>query len=301
MPSQTFIDNTAHPTAQLYYRQNPFEVIPDKSGGAVPVGDIALIGGMMLSGILAAILKATKPGGDLLIVSHGNDWGLSLPIGTIKHQRSTLDQGSIAVIRDNLAGSETDANAAKQLFLSTADYVTLKDRIQRLQQLKLRRVDLRACNPGASENTMSALLEFFGSDVLCAPDILDSFGKIEVGAPTRNPKTWEKWKKDYPRAGTEGTQLGRFAYQIDISGNTALIHAMADSEERVAEWVKARLGHRSFTKGDPFYHALVRRQPYLFVFANEPGFKEHLVEMKREQLPKRGPVRIDPNAPLPRP
>lgn len=302
MASNAFIDNTAHPTAMLYYKQNPFEPIPDNAGGSVAIGDVAAVGDKLLSDVLAAILKSVKPGGSILLVGHGTKWGLSLTVGMNRHhQVSRLQVDALAVIRTNLAGQASDDDTAAQLFLTPGDYKTLKERILALKKLKLARVDLRACNTGADVDTLGALLEFFDCDVLCAPDILDSFGKISIGTPTKNPEVWQRWRKEHPRANTEGTSAGAFAYQIDIDGNSVKIDAMADSKDRVAEWVKSRLGGKTYTGGDPYYHALAQRSPELFVFAGEAGFAAHLKQITRDQVPKRGPITIDPNAPLPRP
>ena len=302
MASNAFIDNTAHPTAILYYQQNPFEPIPDDAGGSVAVGDVVAVGDKLLSDILAAVLKSVKPGGSIILVGHGTNWGLSITVGTNQHhQRSKLEVDALALIRNNLAGQGSDEDTAARLFLPTAAYKALKDRIAALKKLKLARVDLRACNTGSNDDAMAALQEFFDCDVVCAPDILDSFGKISIGSPTKNPEVWQRWRNSHPRANIEGTSNGMFAYQIDIDGNSVKIDAFAETKERVSEWVKNRLGSRTYTAGDPYYHALARRNPELFVFAGQADFTAHLKQVTRGQVPKRGPITIDPNAPLPRP
>ncbi len=302
MASEAYIDITVHPAAPHFYRQNLKEPIPGDSNSSVDVGHITNFSHVRLAQLLTAILKSTKAGGSIIVISHGTGQGLSIVVGrNASFQTSKLERDALALIRSNLAGQETDADTATRLFMSAAEYRDLKGLIGRVKQLKLARVDLRACNTGKDEDTMADLQEFFDCDVLCAPDILDSFGPINLGAPTKNPSAWEKWRKENPQANVEGTSLGRFAYQVVLDGPSAKITAMADSTERAVEWVKARIGSRSYTGGTAYYHALAQRAPRIFIFAAEAGFRDHLKQALRGQAPKRGPIIIDPNAPLPRP
>ena len=147
------------------------------------------------------------------------------------------DFPSFQSIRQNREGKKSDADTAKDLELTLNDYSKLKLLIERVQKLSLNRVDARACDMGKNDVLMSAVQVFLGSNVFCAPKIMDAFGNVPYHVPTKKAdfeKSWKDFLKDNPDAVVEGTSPDRLALAFkDFSESGVRAKALAEFEKSV--------------------------------------------------------------------
>jgi hypothetical protein len=278
------INTAAHPAAVPYFTQYPLEPIPNKKFVTIDkVGELVdkvKVHGhetasqlTNLTTLLTAILGKAKAGGDLVIVMHGNDAGLFIRIATgigfnLPAMRA-LDMG--------LGGRAEDDETQKLLHLTPNEWTSLKAQMLKMQALGLNRVDLRACVVGSDPDVMWYLQRIFNCAVCCAPKLYDFYGLMDLGAPTKDPKVWEKWSASHPRANIQTFPSGRFAFDHTISENSIKVQAMTDSQEAAAEWVARNLPKGTYSSGPIFFHGLTDKKSPL-IFAGDPRYRDSLVE-----------------------
>ncbi len=285
-PSIAFIDTSAHPSAIPYYGTFPNEPIPPAGGS-----DTVLISGKTVDvkhrrteTLLENIAKNAKPGGSILIVSHGNDAGLIFSIGDPKG-RTLLQSDALSIIRLNADGKMTDAETAKRLVMSEANFVKFKAQIAAVQKLQLDRVDLRACKVGKNEVTMSRFQVFFNCNTLCAPKIYDAYGPMNFGKPTGAANFWSKWLDNNKGAMMQGTPPDRFAWHAAYTPNFT-IDALAESDTAVKNWAASHLPSGNYSGGPLFFHAFTDDVSKL-IFAGDEGFRANLAQAYKGKEPSR--------------
>lgn len=297
MPTATaFVDPTLAHAAGPYYTLFPLEPTPsDEQTNWVRVDAQVALKTQKINEWLDAIASKAKPGGNIVIVCHGNKEGLSIHIGEPKTlvylQSEVLD-----AIRRNQNGTEGDDETAQTLKMDLRAFQDFKKRVAKVQALALDRVDARSCNVGQSEVTMSRLQVFFNCNTFCAPKLLDSFGAINYGGFQKDPAVWQKWLKDHSNVTITGLSPNRFALSRSLKGGVKP-EALAESQEAVKTWAARHLPpSTSFTGSQLLFHGLTDLRN-LMVFAGEPEFRAQLVEAYKGKEPSR---LADPNAPIPR-
>ncbi len=283
-PTIAFVDPKAHPTAPQFYKIFPNEPIPGNDQAAVMVSKVVTFK-ESVEALLQQIVANASSGGNVLIVGHGTNAGLLLNIGDPRH-RVFLETDFLSGIRQNLEGKAADDETARLLKIDKMAWGKLKGLIQKVQSLGLDRVDLRSCNIGKNDVTLSKLQVFFGCNTACAPSIYDGFGIINFGGFTSDSGVWQAWLKKHPGASMKGAGppdrcaiMAQYTPHFQVDG-------LADSKEAVQSWVKAHLPPGSYSAGPVYFHAFtdLADQP---VFAGDPGFRAKLVEAYKGKEPSR--------------
>jgi hypothetical protein len=129
-----FVDPTLSSAAGPYY--NLFPVEPTRSDASsdwlTPNGKLVFQKTQNLGEWLAAIAKEAQPGGDVVLVGHGNRTGLHLFIGD-KAQDVHLELEAADAIRRNQEGNQSDEDTAKILKMGADAYNRLKGQIEKVQ------------------------------------------------------------------------------------------------------------------------------------------------------------------------
>ncbi len=234
--------------------------------------------------LLEKIAKNVKPGGSILIVSHGNSAGLDFTIGNPKGNIQ-MQSNALSLLRQNADGKIADAETAKQLHMNGPDFAKFKAQMIAVQQLQLDRVDLRACNIGSNDVTLSRLQVFFNCNTICAPKIYDAFGVMNLGKPGGAPNFWSKWMDNNKGAAMQGAPPNRFAWHAAYTPHFA-IEALSESETAAKNWAAAHLPPGNYSGGPLFFHAFTNlsAQP---VFAGDADFRGNLVEAYKGKEPSR--------------
>lgn len=276
------------PDASPYYHVFPNEPIP---GGSLMVSKVIPLKNNSVPHLLDQITSNVKSGENVMIVGHGNENGLGFYFGA-EENNTFMDTDVLGVIQgemDGLGGDEDDS--ARRLWLSVPEWRKLRAQIQKVQTLKLDRVDMRACRVGKNRYPLSALQIFFGCETACAPTQYDAFGGILFDL-AKDGKAWAQWLKAHPvnvmtgSAGSDGC-----AVAADYSPFKP--YGLADDLKAVPAWVKAHLPPGSYSKPPMPFHALTElTSSQVPIFAGDADFTKNL----REELKGKGPSRtIDIN------
>jgi len=290
-----FIDPTLAGMAGPYYNLYPVEPTPSSitSDWIKSDGKPVFPKTKKLDEWLTAIAGAG--GGNIVLVCHGTNDGLTLHIGD---KGVTLFIEALDAIRLNQEGKKSNVDTAQILKMEPDAYGTLKALIERVQKLKLNRVDVRACEIGQNDVVMSALQQFFNCNTFCAPKLLDSFGHIDWGQFVKDPATFDKWVKEHRGAEISGSVGNRFGFSIVVRVGVRL-QAIAESANGVKAWADSKMppGGNFTGHNQLFYHALIT-DVTKFVFAGEPAFRAELKEATKGNVPSR---KIDLKKVLPTP
>ena len=282
MSSIAFVDTKAHPTADNFYGLFPNEPIPGK-GNFVHLNKIIPLSGMSLESLLKGMIKNVKKNGSILTVSHGTDAGMSISIGSSRNNIQ-LESRVLTVFESNREGETSDKEAALRLKLTDSAFSALKRDVDAVRKLELKRVDIRACNTGSNEFTMSRLQTFFNCDRLSAPKILDVFGPVPFGKISADERVWKSWLTKHKGAKIFGTRPNRFAIDYKVEVAVAL-SVLAESQQAINDWVASHLPKGNYKKGPLFYHGFTNASS--IVFAGEPGYRDKLAEAVKGKEPSR--------------
>ncbi len=267
--ARAFIHASEFPAAAPFYAIHPTE--PIVSAGALKVIASTKLTRMTAVDLLQSMVQQRKKleGGNVLIVGHGTDQGMSMPLAP--GSASRLQNNALGVLFKNESRGVADAQAARQLFVSPATLQRLKVLAATVRALGLQRVEARACTVGAEQATLENLRRFFGARVFGGPKVFDVFG----GFPRQRPgsaKAFEKWYQDRG-AKVEGPPGKRIAFTLFDDGR--IREFAVESADALRIWAAAK-----FPTGQPkprgavHYHALLENwQP---VFPNEPRFRQLL-------------------------
>lgn len=238
---------------------SPIEPVLPK--GDITVGKVVEVGRITVITLLTAIIAGKVPkGADILVVAHGVDEGLTIPLAP--GSKSMLQIDAVSVLREVVAGTVTGRQGARRLLIKEAELTQLLQLRKAILKLKLQRVELRACTIGSKVATLKELRWFFGSDSLSAPVVFDAYGVLGNGTPTTNPDTWAAWLKAYPGAVVEGTHPNRFAWE----GPPGLLieHWLADSHQAVKDWIAGQHPGAKWRSGQILYHCFLETSSLVF-------------------------------------
>jgi len=257
-----FIDSGAHPAAPGFYSMFPRE--PILPNGHFQVNSTVALKGMTVIELLTSILQHKSK--DILIVSHGTGGGLLIPLTS--KTGHTLDITAM----DVFAGKLPEFN----LELGKHDIDALKDKVAQVKKMGLRLIVFRACHIGIAPDVLKKLKQFFNCSVVCGPTDLDGFGKIDVGPPTTNPKTWEQWLQHHPGAVVEFAPPNRFAWTDSYP--SLMSAAIVESDKAINDWVSKHLPGASGSVSKVFpYHALASGNK--IIFPGDSTYRDHLTQV----------------------
>ncbi|MGE3650429.1 MAG: hypothetical protein AB7G10_18990, partial [Reyranellaceae bacterium] len=177
--STAFSVQSVHPAALSYFGAVPREPIPGKDQFVAVSQRVSLPDNSVEALLRQIIASKVGKGGSIIVVSHGNEHGLTFTLGAGRGIR--LEAAPIRVLRFLIKERTIDEfEAAKRLKFGTfradsnpqgiAQVQALVKLLTPVQELGLARVDLRACNTGKSRDTLEQLAWFFNCKHCCAPD-----------------------------------------------------------------------------------------------------------------------------------
>lgn len=290
--SFAFVDTSAHPRAVDYYQM--FHSEPIGASGAIPVDGIEGIARLTLEALLDGILRRVGRNENIVIVSHGQDIGLALPlvVGPPSTPRARAEAlGMLGSDRETVFdGMMAPPVSVEQIQQSThlaADQITrLRQKMNSVRALQLNHVALRACNIGTWGNALSTIRAFFGSRAISGPDIRDTFGSLNFGTPTTDARVWQSWERGHPDAFVEGSSPNRVGLHTTTptARHAYTLSAIADSSAAVRAWASRHLlggSSATYTSGAVPYHGLfnMSRAPGQspIYFSGDASFRSHIV------------------------
>jgi hypothetical protein len=261
--------------AASYYARFPREPIK-APGQFVDVTATKMTKDDQLATLLDAIIRNVARGGNVVVVCHGVDLALMIKVGG----RTSLALEVMRILVYAMDGKIADADMPNRLGFDKAtgarQWADLKKLIQGVWNLRLNRVDFRACQIGKSPAPMYFLQRLFNCNVYCAPKGWDVFGSVSVGKPTQNEQVWKQWLERHRKATIVGAGADRFALQYEIGGSVKM-EVLAASDDAAQAWVRLHLPPGNYRTGDIFYHAVTPDYKTL-IFAGDAGYRDQLVE-----------------------
>ncbi|UCC74799.1 MAG: hypothetical protein JSV86_09700 [Gemmatimonadota bacterium] len=241
------------------------------------VGSIVEISNMTLDNLLGSVLQVAPTGGRILVVTHGTQRGIDIPLVAGASQKAS--SGALGMLMSDRQ------DVAPLLGISAAQISALRDKMNAVRQLRLERVVIRACNIGQSQHTLSVVLRFFGARSINAPRVRDAFGRAPISFVQANTNAWRRFTQ-HPRTQIFDTNGGKFALRTIIQSRTEFRpEVKAESESAVRWWISSHLPVAGFgpsqagwqPPADLLIHALEDPISTLLVFPRQAEFLTKLV------------------------
>ncbi len=174
--------------AVRYYTRFPDEVV--ERGISIIVERPSRVPHTSLSELLKAIIQAwsTKSfeGSDLLLVTHGNERGLTMRL--FPGHRSDARSDNLEVLMSN----DSEKDKATKLYLTTAQVRELVDHMDQVRSLKISGIEFRGCNIGRQSRNVGLLKDFLGTNSAAAPDVLSIYG-FAIPDVARDSGQMDRW------------------------------------------------------------------------------------------------------------
>ena len=275
-----FTDPAVHPASAPFYRMFPWEPLPQ--GKEVKIERVVEMRRMTLESLLERIPQEVARGKDFMIIYHGTEIGLSLPI-TRQQQQVKADSRVLGFLLDSdLSISEL----AGRLIVSETKAARLRQLSDAVRALGPQCVLLRACNTGKRPAILSVNKEFFGAGRLGAPDVRDAYAQLRPGRPNSSTSYRERWLNRNPQ---------HHVYEVPLNGWLALatsgiapgrtgfrLNALTDSRQSVGFWMDVYLSrlHSAHTfrgRSVPIHAIVDATASFPLVFPGEDNYTSHLV------------------------
>jgi hypothetical protein len=122
--------------------------------------------------IMGAFAYKHFQGSDVLIVAHGSEKGLIMPL-VVNSQTSAFTE-----VLEFLIGDDSPEAKAKRTRLSQKQVSSLLDQIAAVQNLGLGAIEFRGCVIGSRQENLQVLKDFFGAWRVSAPTVKSNFGSF---------------------------------------------------------------------------------------------------------------------------
>lgn len=279
MCAVAIVDTHAHPSAPAFYRMFPFE--PVRRDTEIRIDRVQGIVNMNLEALLAGIVQHVPAGSDLIVVSHGTEMGLAMPLFPSGSNGVRADSNIMAALDDS---TQSDSATAPILMTTEARVRALRDAVAQVKALRLRCVELRACNTGNRLEAMRAIRSFFGSVTLGAPDIRDSYAMLDAGRPVADSGFWQRWLRTHTRNHVyEVPNHGRVGLATEGGGlgdHTFRLSALVDSQDSLSFWADVYLSRMHairYQRGVLPIHALFDTAgAFPLIFPGDDDYVPHL-------------------------
>ena len=234
MAKALIIDDAYGKIARTYYLKFPEE--PVSSGLTVSVDDPELVKEMSLDRLLQAIItwKKGSTSKDLVLVSHGNERGLTMRLFPGHRTDSRSD------VLETLMGSDSRESKAKMLSLTPQQVDSLVAKISEVQQLGISTVEFRGCNIGRVKKNLDVLKSLLGAGSVGAPDELSTFGLVKPRF-SRTTKEFDKWNDAYSAKGHAFAHINRIIFYITPIPKSHMdkIDLYVEDKSIIPEWLGA--------------------------------------------------------------
>jgi hypothetical protein len=253
----------------------------------IRVDEVREIRNLTMETVLDEIPQRVGENGTVVIVSHGTDVGLSLPL-TSSSRRVHADSRVMGV----LDSTRSDEEVAQVLLFrdpqgSGAQRVRdLRSKIRQVKRLGLDRVELRACNTGTSKSALRVAKGFFGAQALGAPSVRDAFFRLDPGLPRASERFWRRWLRKRPT---------HRVYQVPANGKVALavrqtrraafqVSALVNKVSATDFWIDVYLARlhpapSRERRGFPAHALWDDAAAFPLIFPGEDDFVRHIVHV----------------------
>jgi hypothetical protein len=256
------IDDSYGRLAEAYYLKFPAEPISAKA--SFQVDKPTFIKETSLATMLSSIPTDTKAGSDFVIVSHGNDDGLTMGLFH-KHPKAARTDHLIT-----LMGEESRDKKAEKLSLKPDLVDQLVAKMEVVRKIGLGHLAFRGCSIGSKKRNLVALKDLFGAKSVSATSLLSTFG---FGKPMyfKDKKNFEAaWKKHAPSAHRfSGKSRVIFSTWKGKEPLTEITLLAFESEDGMLEWLQTHFvsgttsGTATSLKNNVPLHWLSHKPPIL--------------------------------------
>jgi hypothetical protein len=261
-----FIQINDHPAAYPFYKDfAPKEPIS-------PSGEMKLtkfhktkaLSALDLLKIIGA--KATK-GSEILIVTHGTDHGLILPL--TPGNSTYLEQEPITIFFDT---SVSRADKKAKLQVTETELEELEKAQKKVKKLALKRVEFRACHVGGDPKTLEALRDFFGARAAGAPDLDDAY--TSMPSPyTGSTNSW--WTTNTSAVIETMSGGGRVGYVLlNLQVTSFNFQWAVDDAVAQKEWVKKKYPLGKAVARPKAIHGMIDGAK--LIFPGDTAYRTHL-------------------------
>jgi hypothetical protein len=263
------IDAGSFPSARPYFSHATTEKTKS-SVLALTANEIYDVNRIDLDKVLDKIIDRGSEADDVIIVCHGTEVGMSF--------RLKRGSGRVTAYTDALnllSSGRSAASIAGQLNLSVSQTQSLQDRMRQVQRLNMSRVEIRGCNIGQYQSTMSAIRRFFGARTVGAPSVRNSYASIRfaTGASEAN---FARIERDNGQVFDVAS--GRVGYVIRMTAHSAynIRSAYATSTAAIQEWQAAMFSFRDVQSGRFAIHGQFVSES--LTFPSEDAYTRNLAE-----------------------
>jgi hypothetical protein len=235
MAQALIIDDSYGRLAHAYYLKFPQE--PISATASLPVEKLATIKETSLDSLLSLIQKDAKAGNDLVIVSHGNDDGLTMGLFRGHPKVASTDH------LDTLLGNEPRDKKGEKLSLRLDLVDQLVSKVAAVQKIGLGHVAFRGCSIGGKLKHMTTLKSLLRAKIVSATNLLSTFGAVK-------PEYFDKDKKKFEQLSDQlgasanihsGNSKALFMTRPGKEAFTELIRLIFDKESGLLEWLQTHV------------------------------------------------------------
>jgi hypothetical protein len=134
------------------------------------------------------------------------------------------------------------------------------------------------CLLGDSPPGLIKFKRMMGCSSVCAPNMLDSFGRLEPKDPVTSEVAWSDWRKKYPDTRIYGGQPNRISFYPADLARSGQYQSQADSWKAVQLFVSKSMPAGRYVRGPFLYTAFVRNSSPP-IFPRDPKYRSHLVRV----------------------
>jgi hypothetical protein len=217
--------------ARDYYLMFPEEPVSAKT--ILPIENPTLVEQMSMDTLLTAVLKDKKAGSNLVIVSHGNQYGMIMGLYPNHPKKAISDNLQV------LMGSESRDKKAELLSLKPEKLDQLIDKMNQVRKIGLGHVAFRGCTIGVNHFNLTTLKDFLGASVVSGTSLLSTYG---MGLPkyVKDKKKFDELMKRFANDGNnyDGSARVILATSPGKEAYTEIIFFYLESEDVMLEWLQ---------------------------------------------------------------
>lgn len=275
------------PMAPHWYRLNPVEPIGGQS--TLTVKDSVIAEKLTIESIFDKIMAEGNT--EVIIVCHGTDMGLSIPILNASKPEDlvhidtitflSLDKPSQQVVAGTTLNMpvKSDKDVADIAKTTAPQVAALRKKMNDVRSMKLKHVAFRACNMGNSE-TLETYRALFGAASVSAPTEFDTYGTFAMGT-VANLDNWvgQQQKKGFAVWIEAGVAFGTTEHGMDL--NYKIVCA-AENRKAYMPWIKRHLSDQMDPNAIIFHGMKIKdknlpdKTAQSVYFVRDPGYVSRL-------------------------
>ena len=196
------------------------------------LGNIILVNRLTLDSLMDTILQHCSPGSNVITVHHARENGISLHLLPGSQARARVEFLNL------LSGMRSAADIAPILRLNVAQIESLRQKMRRIQNLRLSRVEVRACHIASWSFTMQAVKRFYGTQCLGGPVRRNAYSSFRANV---NSPAFDFGRYDQlDRGQSHPVTAGFVGFQTVSTGDISfrIQNARATSRRVFETWVR---------------------------------------------------------------